>query len=276
MKYMNVWSNYLFDNGSFSWFGSSSNKWFSNGTGNVYFTGLTATKYYASFELAGGNYNNSTCYPFQLFFSDNTEINLKWDYQAGFEFRINDVKKYTKGGNTYGKFYKFYIVADTQKGEVLFYIDGNLIYTYSEFVKNNATLTSFRVRLYGFSSDQCTKMKNLIVADKYFPWNETLITLDKTINQGQWSVDSNGDYSTETDGGQMTIKPNSLNVGDGMEISDINLSINQTTAGTEITKIQVDCGNYSKEQKLDTNGQGRWFDSIPTTPNNPITITAKK
>ena len=194
----------------------------------------------------------------------------------GFEFRINDVKKGSKGGITYNKFYKLYITADTQKGEVKFYIDGELAYTYSDFIKNSATLTSFRVRLYGWSKDQCTRMKNLIVSDKFFPWNETLVILDKNIDKGSWSVDSNGNYSTDEEGAQMTIKPTSLKAGDGMEISDINLLMPSTTAGTEITKIQVDCGKYNNVVDLSTKGQGKWCMCVPTTPNDAITITAKK
>ena len=66
MKYMNVWNVKAFDDGEFTWWGDNSNKWFCNGTGNIYFSNLSATKYYASFDLAGGNYGDSTCYPFQL------------------------------------------------------------------------------------------------------------------------------------------------------------------------------------------------------------------
>ena len=283
MKYINTHYS-LFDTSTFSNYfaGSNYGGGFSGGEGKITLNAQT-TKLYVSFEMRAnhnGSFADPNCWPLQIFFSDS-EYN-KFDALSCVQLNVMpyDGKLYLKTKNTEriqtawvnGTWHKIYLAVDTVAGTIDFWMDGLKVGTYTNYVKTGVKAISAKVKLIYKSDDLCTRVKNIIISDQYFPINETIIEVPATVTANGFSYDSNkNEYSTEAEDSTLQAKPD-LSVINGYKVTACNVCPVTQTQGDTIKNLQCDMGDYSKTNEIK---QGMYFDDLPTSINN-ITVTAKK
>lgn len=283
MKYIN--SHYsLFDTSNFqNYFADTNNGGgFTNGEGKITLPAET-TKLYVSMELwsnQNGSYSDPQCWPLQIFFSDGAYN--KFDVLSCVQLNVlpYEGKLYLKTKSTErlqtawanGIWHKIYLAVDSVAGTIDFYLDGDKVGTYTNYVKTGVKAISAKVKLTYYSDAYCTKARNIIISDQYFPMSETIIVVPATITNNGFSYDSNsGYYSTEAENSTLQLKPD-LSVLNGYRVTACNVFPVTQTQGDTIKNLQCDMGDYSKTNEI---RQGMYFDGLPTNITN-ITMTAKK
>ena len=106
--------------------------------------------------------------------------------------------------------------------------------------------------------------------------NESIILVPATVTADGFSFNSSNNlYSTETENSTLQVTPD-LSVLNGYKVTAVNVGMGSTVLGDTIKNVKLDVGSYSKTQEIPTTGNGMYFDGLPTTNINKITVTTKK
>ncbi len=277
MKYINTRYG-LFDSNSFTGWLSDG---ITGGDGKISIPAET-TKLYFSMELyTTQSYDTANCWPVQIYFSDgayNTEIlstvqlNVYADKSLIY-LKTNEITR-LQTPYTIGKWHKVYLVIDTIAGTIDFYLDGDKVGTYTEYVQTGVKAIGCKIKLAKSKTNSSvyTKARNIIISDHYFSQDEEIIFIPATVTNNGFSYDNNsGYYSTETENSTLQLTPD-LSVLDGYRVTACNVFPVTQTQGDTIKNLKCDMGDYSKTNEI---RQGMYFDNLPTSISN-ITITAKK
>ena len=284
MKYINT-NMSLFDTCDFNKFFSDTDKGggFTNGEGKLILPAET-TKLYVSMELytTTNTLSSCDCYPLQIYFSDGEYNTIKPSTlhlyvkasNRSVELHTNNTKRMSTP-YTLGIWHKVYLAIDTVAGTIDFYIDGDKVGTYDGYVKTGVKAINSKLKLGYYDGNYYTKARNIIIADQYFPLNETVIKVPANITNNGFSYDSNsGLYSTEAENNTLKLQPD-LSVLNNYKVTGCNVGVGTTVLGDTIQHIKLDMGNYSNTKEIPTTGKGMYFDNLPTNISN-ITITARK
>ena len=285
MKYINTRYS-IFDSSNFQNYFTDSNNGggFTHGEGKITLPAET-TKLYVSMELwsnQNGSNNDPSCWPIQIYFSDGTYNTVKEStvqlhvlpYNGKIYLKTNNAERLQTPW-TNQQWHKVYLAIDSVAGTVDFYIDGDKVGTYTDYVKTGVKAINCKIKLSYISSTIYTKARNIIISDQYFPRNEEIILVPATVTADGFSYDSNtNEYSTETENSTLQVKPD-LSVLNGYKVTGCNVGMGTTKLGDTIKNIKCDMGTYSNTREIPATGQGMYFDELPTSITN-ITMTAKK
>lgn len=281
MKYIN--SKYsLFDSASsFTYFDDSDNGGGFTSTGGEAKITLPAetSKLYVSFELYTSGTSFASCWPFQIYFSDGSyntvkasTVHIHADMGNGnLLLKTNNAERLAIPF-TAQIWHKVYLAVDSVAGTIDFYLDGEKVGTYTEYVKTGVKAISAKLKPYKAASSLYTKIKNIIISDQYFPLNEEVITVPATIAADGWSV-SGGTYSTDTEGATLTVTPDA-SILDGYKVTACNIGIGTATLGDTIKNLELKAGDYTTTKEIPSTNGGMWIDGF--TDVKTTTITAKK
>jgi hypothetical protein len=281
MKYINTRYS-LFDSCDFNrYFNDTDNGGgFCGGEGKITLPAET-TKLYVSMELYTTGSSSSSCWPLQIYFSDGTYNTVK----------ASTVQLYLDAGNnklyletnkvqrlntpfTAKRWHKVYLAVDTTAGTIDYYVDGDKIGTYTDYVKTGVKAINCKIKLENAASSLYTKAKNIIISDEFFPMNETVVLIPSTVNANGWTYNnSDNKYSTETENSTLQVQPDLSGLND-YKITAVNVAMGTTTLGDTIQHIQCDMGTYSNTKEIPATNKGMYFDGLPKNISN-ITITAK-
>ena len=241
------------------------------------------TKLYVAFDIQmDSTYSYMNGFPIQIYMSDGkynevikstVQVWLKASENfLALNSMSNDVYKYSRfETNTW---YRVYLVADSVAGTIDLYVNGNKIYTYTDYVKTGVKAITAKVICKKYNGYYVT-MKNLIISDEYFPPNETIIEVPATVTADGWHYDSSKNlYSTETENATLTVTPD-LSVLDGYKVTACNVGAGETVLGDTIKKLQLDMGTYSETREIPFTGKGKYWDGLPTNIKR-FTVKAKK
>lgn len=278
MKYIN--SKYgLFDTDNFMYLSDTDNGGgFTSGEGKLILLAEN-TKLYISFELYSTGGSSSSCWPIQIYFSDGSyntvkasTVQIHADMGNGNLLLKNNNAERLAIPFTAQVWHKVYLAVDSVAGTIDFYLDGDKVGTYTEYVKTGVKAISTKIKLYRYNSTLYTKAKNFIISDQYFPLNEEVITVPATIAADGWSV-SGGRYSTDTEGATLTVTPDA-SVLNGYKVTACNIGIGTATLGNTIHNLELKAGDYTTTKEIPSTNGGMWIDGF--TDVKTTTITAKK
>ncbi|WP_297965805.1 hypothetical protein [uncultured Anaerovibrio sp.] len=283
MKYINSSIPTLFDNSTLkSYTNNKKYKCIGNGEAKLTLPNVQNTKLYVAFDLFyDTNYNYINCYPIQIYMSDGAYDKV---IKSTIQVYLDASKKLIKFRNTSNDvfsasiymnvWHRIYLVIDTVAGTVNFYLDGDKIGTYTDYVKTGVKAISCKIAS-AFWSNYIPTMKNIIISDQHFPMNETVIEVPATITNNGFTFDSSGDsYGSEAENSTLKLQPD-LSVLNGYKVTGCNVGMGTTVLGDTIKNIQCSMGNYSDTKEIPANGYGMYFDELPTNIKD-ITLTAKK
>ena len=281
MKYIN--SHYsLFDTCDFSKFflDTDNGGGFSSGEGKITLPAANA-KLYVSFELHSTGTSSSNCWPLQIYFSDGTynstqlsTVQIQYDGANNLIYLKTGSTERARASFSANIWHKIYLIIDSVSGTIDFYVDGSKISTFADYVKTGVKAICCKIKLVSVSASLCTKMRNLIISDDYFPPNETIILIPATITANGFTSD-NGKYSTAAENSNLQIQPD-LSVLDGYKVTAVNVGIGSSILGDTIKKIQCSTENFSTTKEIPATGKGMYFEGLPTTNITKITLTSKK
>ena len=281
MKYINT--NYsLFDSCDFNrYFNNTDNGGgFCGGEGKISLPAET-TKLYVSMELYTGGTSSSSCWPIHIYFSDTSydtvapsTVQLYLDAGNNILYlETNSIKRLNTPFSR-KQWHKVYLAVDTTAGTIDYYVDGDKIGTFSDYVKTGVKAINCKIKLINAASSLYTKAKNIIISDEYFPLNETVIEVPVTVTNSGFTYDNNsGLYSTEAANSTLQVKPDLSGLSD-YKITGCNVAMGTTVLGDIIQHLKCDMGNYSSTREIPATGRGMYFDSLPKNISN-ITLTAK-
>lgn len=277
MKYIN--SKYgLFDTDNFMYLSDTNNGGgFTSGEGKLTLPAAT-TKLYISFELWSDGVSQVACWPLQVYFSDGSYNTVKAS-TVHIHADMGNGNLILKTNNTERLaipftaqiWHKVYLAVDSVAGTIDFYLDGDKVGTYTGYVKTGVKAISAKIKLFKYGT-LCTKARNFIISDQYFPLNEEVITVPATIATDGWSA-SGGMYSTDTEGATLTVTPDT-SVLNGYKVTACNIGIGTTTLGNTIKNLELKAGDYTTTKEIPSTNGGMWIDGFSDV--ETTTITAKK
>ena len=277
MKYIN--SKYgLFDTDNFMYLSDTAHGGgFTSGEGKLTLP-ATTTKLYISFELWTDGAQQVSCWPLQVYFSDGSYNTVKASTaqihadtgNGNLLLKTNDTERLAIPF-TAQIWHKVYLAVDSVAGTIDFYLDGDKVGTYTEYVKTGVKAISAKIKLQKYGTLH-TKARNFIISDQYFPLNEEVITVPATIAADGWSV-SGGTYSTDTEGATLTVAPDT-SILNGYKVTACNIGIGTATLGDTIKNLELKAGDYTTTREIPATNGGMWIDGFADV--KTTTITAKK
>jgi hypothetical protein len=278
MKYINPKYS-LFDSCDFTWLADTDNGGgFVGGEGKISIP-AEATKLFVSIELYARNSSSSSSWPIQIYFSDGSynkvqpsTVQLYNEMSSKILYLETNNTKRLQAPFTAQEWHKVYLAIDTAAGTIDFYLDGDKVGSYTDYIKTGVKAINAKIKLTKAASSLYTKARNIIISDQYFPLNEEIIVVPASVSEGGWN-NSDGYYSTDNEDDYLNVIPDT-GVLDGYKVTACNVGMGTTVLGDNIKHLKLETGDYSATKEIPATGYGMYFDQLPTNIGK-IKITSK-